>query len=261
MIKKLLIRIGILLFIAFLLYLAFTIPQDKGDVVVQNIEVSIDKGDAPLFIKEQQLIDDVKRLMPRVVGSHADSIDLQKLEKSLRKNALFEEVNIFYTTKGALHINVKQRNPFFIVSTSKQSYYITRANEVVAINRYEQYTLPLMVVHGNITVKDAQGSIYDLMTLIAEDPFWNTFFTSLYVTSPEKELIAQTRIAELEIKFGSMQEWKRKLWQLRTFLDKVTPLLGWGAFHSIYLEYPDRVITVPTHKTALFLRQDSIFSE
>ncbi|KGN99018.1 hypothetical protein HQ36_00605 [Porphyromonas gingivicanis] len=261
MIKKILIRIGILLCIAFLLYLALTIPQRKQEVTIQNIEAHVKEGETPKFVNEVQLIEDVKKLKPDLIGFRADSVNLSALEQSLLKNTLFKEVNIFYTTKGTLHVEVTQRDPFFIVSTPKASYYVTRDREIIPLHPQEQYSFPLMVVHGHVLAESATGSIYDLMLHISKDAFWNSFFTSLYVTAPEKQLIAQTRIAGLEVNFGAMQEWKRKLWQLRTFLDKVIPQLGWGAFNSIYLEYPDRVITVPTHDTSISLHQDSIFSQ
>lgn len=259
MIKKLLIRVGILLFIALLVYMAFTIPQRKQEIVIRDIKATVKSGDTPKFVKEECLIEDIKRLRPDVIGLQADSIELLALEQTLLENTLFKKVNIFYTTKGTLHVEVTQRDPFFIVSTSTTNYYVTKDREIVPLHRQEQYSYPLMVVHGHVDEESAKGPIYNLLSLTSQDPFWSSFFTSFYVSSPEKQLIAQTRIADLEVNFGQKTQWKRKLWQLRTFLNKVYPRLGWGAFHSIYLEYPDRVITVPTHETASFLRQDSLF--
>lgn len=252
MTKKILLYIGVVLLLGVFVYLALTIPSNKEEsITIRRIETEVITNGCTQFVHGEDLQKDLLALQPQLIGMTVDSLDLRRFEKFFLRNKLFKEVNICHTTKGTLRIKIKQHNPLFVVVTNNEGFFVTHEREMIPLQGGQRYAPTMPVIHGKVSGSEAVGPIYNLLIKISADPLWQNLFTSYYLTTQTKELIAQTRIEQLEVNFGTLERWDEKLWQLNIFVKQVISRLGWNAFKSINLEFPNRLITVPSDGSPL----------
>lgn len=227
-----------------LLFLAFYRPTPKP-VHCQGVSVDIRSAGTHSFIKEQDVLSELRELQGDVVGVPVDSINTLSLEKQFKSNGLFSNVNLFFTPRGMLHVSIEQRDPFFAVyENSGAAYYVAVDRSIIPINVSQKYFLHLLPVSGSLDRSFATGPLYDLLSLIAEDAYWNDFFIHFYI-DPRLGIIAVSRVGPSTIILGKTPQWEDKLENLKLFIRKAIPKFGWSNIKSINLDYEGQVVVVP----------------
>lgn len=239
--RKLFFFIVGLVLIATLITLAITTHRDRSHIHIVKYVTNIERIEGAANIDEEDVIHELQQMFPSGKTKSIDSIDVHKIEEKLKQNGLFEKVNVYYTLEGELHVDITPAEPVFLVVSDDKSYYVSKAHKCIPAEQLEKYSQPLLVVYGDVDEQEATGEIYDLCNLISSDAYWSSFFTGIRVQPGSKNVVADTQYDHLSINFGSMGDWKYKLWQLRTFIDQAIPKVGWQAYSQISLEYPNRI--------------------
>lgn len=239
--RKLFFFIVGLLLIATLITLAITTHRDRSHIHIVKYVANIQRVEGAANIDEEDVIHELQQMLPSGKTKSIDSIDVHKIEAKLKQNGLFEKVNVYYTLEGELHVDITPAEPVFLVVSDNKSYYVSKARKCIPAEQLGKYSQPLLVVYGDVEEQEATGEIYTLCNLISSDSYWSSFFTGIRVQPGSKHVVADTQYDHLSIDFGSMGDWKYKLWQLRTFIDQAIPKVDWQTYSQISLEYPNRI--------------------
>lgn len=234
--------VGVLL-VGTLVTLAITTHRDRSHIGITKYVATIKNVEGAANIDEADVVHELEQMFPSAKKVSIDSIDIHKIEAKLKENGLFEKVNVYYTLDGELHADITPAEPIFLVVGDKRSYYVSKAHKCIPAEQLGKYSQPLLVVYGDVDEHDATGKIYELCNLILADAYWQSFFTGIRIQPGKGNVIADTQYDHLSVNFGSMGNWKYKLWQLRTFIEKVIPVVGWQTYRQLSLEYPDRITT------------------
>jgi cell division protein FtsQ len=194
-------------------------------------------------------------------GKESCSIDLEEIERSLRKRQIINHAEAFITEPGVLHVEISQKTPFVrIFNRYGQGYYLDRQGNVIPLS--QTFSPFVIVANGFITepfaigqtmnifevkhdsLPQAQKTVYDLYRLadfISKDDFWNSQIEQIYVTSQyEYELIP--RVGSHIIELGRAEDLSEKFENLKILYLRGFNNLGWNQYEKISLKYKNQVV-------------------
>jgi cell division protein FtsQ len=103
------------------------------------------------------------------------------------------------------------------------------------------YAAYVPVVSGRVTVSMATGQIFDFVTFLELNPFWNAQIEQIFVRDDKKiELIP--RVGEAVILLGTLDDYQLKLEKLRKLYIKGFNVIGWNRYKLIDLQYKGQVV-------------------
>jgi len=212
---------------------------------------------------EQAMItaDEIRKLVTdnfgEIEGSPISGIDLNKLETSVLGNPYVSSCEVFQTIGGGLILKARVREPLVrIINLDDKQFYLD----------YNGYAMPLNPAHpshvpvANGLIRDhfvsldkseqplsafADSSIlhqvFPVAYYIARDEFLKSFIDQIYVNE-NKEIELVPKIGSQTIIFGSADDAREKLENLRTFYQKVMHKMDWKVYTSINLKYKNQVV-------------------
>lgn len=221
----------------------------------REIKISIKDSMEYRFITPGSLLSMVQEEKLDILGSELYNIDLEGIEDILKDVRELEEVEVFTTADGILHIDADQRDPLMRVITSYgNNYYIDKNGFVIPHSI--TFTPRLIVVSGNISVPDSciigknifeqdENSIvkqtFRMVEYINGDEFWSRFIEQIWINE-KGELELVPRVGEHLVKFGSADDFEWKFRILRTFYKEKIPAVGWDKYDEIDMRFNGQLV-------------------
>ncbi|HKK61967.1 MAG TPA: hypothetical protein VJ951_05375, partial [Bacteroidales bacterium] len=136
-----------------------------------------------------------------------------------------------------------------------EGYYIDTEWRILPLS--DQYTPNVLLVSGNVNFSKEKNSTGALLVDNSEDrelnelmsfskyaadhPFWRNQIVQVYrAKNGDFEIIP--RVGAHQIIFGSMQNYKEKLEQLKLLYDQGLKKYGWNRYDKINLKYSNQII-------------------
>ncbi len=267
--KIIMLAIALIAIVALVLtYLAFskkkTLVKDNGEVCTA-IEVTVNNEN-----KDKLRLVDTKQiekiiLSYKVLDQAMKDIITGTIEDKLRAKGLFNTVEA-YKLNATLCVDVSLKTPFFLVQPNKgQAYYVTRerkqtveqdstffdfdveankkkeAEESIIPFSIHYKAVKVPVVTGALTKEYASTQIYDLLTILEKDKYFNGYFGHIYMDSKEG-LILRPKFCDTDIIFGYATNWEEMLHKLRLFEEEVIKRQSWKAFKYLKFNYHNQII-------------------
>jgi cell division protein FtsQ len=133
---------------------------------------------------------------------------------------------------------VHQRTPKFRVIGIESFYVDTEKKWMPASPNFSAY---VPIVSGRITKSMATGEMFDFVSFLEDNPFWNAQIEQIYVRDDLKiELVP--RVGDAIIVLGKLENFKPKLEKLRKLYINGFNTIGWNRYSKIDLQYKDQVI-------------------
>ncbi|MEA3318374.1 MAG: hypothetical protein U9R54_10495 [Bacteroidota bacterium] len=254
-IKKILL--WVLLISYFIVALSFVSSKSK-ETLCNNVDVIIVDSLHNKFINS----DDISRLLinsNNILGSPILEINTKKIEAIVKENTAIKNAEVFITNIGELKVEIDQRNPIMrIINKKGNSYYIDNDGYIMPLSK--EYTSHVLLANGNITEYFEIGKlnninidntnkkknllVCDLFKLgkyIKKNKFWNSQFEQIYVNKDgEFEFIP--RVGAHIIYFGTIDNYKEKLRNLKAFYSQGLNNIGWNDYEKINLKFENQVI-------------------
>ncbi|MDR3652426.1 MAG: cell division protein FtsQ [Paludibacter sp.] len=172
------------------------------------------------------------------LGKTIKYISTESIEEVLHKNPMLKAVECYKTPSGIVNVRILQRCPKFRVVGFK-SYYIDVDRKPLPVSA--NYAAYVPVVSGRVTYSFATGKLFDFVSFIADNPFWNAQIEQIYVCNDLKiELVP--RVGDAIIVLGSLENYEAKLEKLHQLYVKGFNILGWNKYKVIDLEYENQVV-------------------
>ncbi|MEA1885619.1 MAG: hypothetical protein U9N72_00195 [Bacteroidota bacterium] len=223
----------------------------------REIKISIKDSMEYRFITPGNLLSMVQKEKMNYLGAELHNIDLERIEDILKGVRELEDVEVFTTADGILHIDADQRDPVMRVITSYgNNYYIDKNGFVIPHSN--TFTPRLIVASGNISMPDScilGKSIFEqdknlmvkqtfkMVEYINGDEFWKRFIEQIWINEKEEfELVP--RVGEHIVKFGNADDFEWKFRILRTFYKEKMPTAGWDKYDEIDMRFKGQLVCI-----------------
>lgn len=243
--KRILLSLFAIVLIAFLGYTLYQLKMQPSTQTLQGIDIILhnSEGVEP-FMGEEDVRQEMVRKGLNLKGMVLDRIDVGAVERNLRTNPLFSDVEVYIASGTArMKVEVRQKEAFFLVkSNNGKNYYVSTERGIIPLN--PEYAVYVPVVTGAVSEKMACDTIYNLMECLRGDEYFRNYFGQVHVDS-KQGLILSPRIGNTPVIMGFSPDYKTMLHKYKVFCREVLPRTGDNAYAYIKLAYKDQVVARP----------------
>jgi len=230
--------------------------------VCKNLEIILADSSNIQLINQKDIAQILEENDLNPLGKTIKFIRTESIEDILHKNPMIKVAECYKTPIGTVNVRITQRCPKFRV-VGLGSYYIDIDRKPMPVS--PNYAAYVPVVSGRVTVTMATGRMFDFITYIVDNPFWNAQIEQIYVRDDLKiELIP--RVSDAVIVLGTLDNYQSKLEKLYKLYQKGFSIIGWNKYKVIDLQYKDQIVCskigqqiAPT-KVAIEEKKDSIIA-
>jgi cell division protein FtsQ len=236
--KYILIGFFTMLVISYIVFSLWRFSGREKTIVCQNLEIIFADSSNSQLVTQTDVAHILERNDLNPLGKTIKDIRTESIEEILHKNPMIKSVECYLAPTGAVTIRISQRCPKFRV-VGWGSYYIDIDRKTMPVSKNHAAYVP--VVSGRVTVSMATGEMFDFVTYLANDPFWNAQIEQIYVCDDMKiELIP--RVGDAIIVLGTLDNYQSKLEKLYKLYQKGFNVVGWNKYKTIDLQYKDQVV-------------------
>lgn len=233
-----------LLFGYFLAAIIFVTPLAKNRPC-EELKVNVLDADKSNFVNTQDIVVMLERNHTKYKGLTCGAIDMQAIEKIVKKHPMVNFVSCYQTPLGVLRVDIKQRQPVFRVMTETGGFYMDENRLEMPLSTKHAVYVP--IVTGHINKQFICNELFDFIVSLQEDDFWSNQITQIHVY-PNREIELIPRVGSHSIYLGSLHKAKQKLEKLLTFYQEGLPRVGWNRYSRIDVRYRNQVVCVK-HQT------------
>lgn len=248
--------------IAWLTLLTGFIAGKNDEVLCKRMVIDITDSALVKFIIPEAVSDMISEAGFELRGYPAAAINTRRLETMLKENPYVRNAEVYVNIEGEIRIDIEQRIPVVrIMSEGTRGFYID--DEGVVLPLSERYAPMVLPVTGYLElptldpgtrlegseVRDMMENaglacfyeLLDFVRYVRADPFWEKQFVQVYRDARgEYELIP--RVGAHQILFGTMEDYREKLRNLRLLYEQGFGKDGWNSYSKINLKYSNQVI-------------------
>ena len=233
------INIRLLMIIAVIIGLfSFTSYRNERRKI-RNTEV-VFVGENTLFIKPEMvnklLIEKNKELK---TISKVD-LDLKELEKSVNKQEMIQNADVFVSVDGVLKAVVKQKTPVGRVFDEAGSFYIDCKGNKMPLS--DNYTARVPLVSGEINAINKE-KLAEVLNMITQDDFLKKNIIGLQVLQ-NGSLILENRNYDFQIDFGRTINIEKKFNNYKAFFQKAVSDSTLKNYRRINLKFTKQVVCI-----------------
>lgn len=236
--KYILISLSAILVVLYLVFSLSYFSAKNKELVCTNFEIVLSDFDKIQLISQQDIAEMLDQNNLNPIGRSIKNICTEDIEVQILKNKMIKTVECFKSPSGTVHVRISQRCPKFRV-VGFESYYIDTDRKPMPVSL--NYAAYVPVVSGKITKSLAMGKMFDFVTYIVENPFWNAQIEQINVRDDLKvELVP--RVGDATILLGNLDNYEIKLNKLHKLYKNGFNLIGWNRYKYIDLQYKDQVV-------------------
>ena len=253
--KYLLITLTSFILMGYLVFSIWNFSGRKQENVCGRLDISVDKSSGRQLITEQEVAEILNQNNLNPIGKTIKYIQTESIEDALRKNPMIKEAECYKTPSGIVNIRIVQRSPKFRV-VGLGSYYIDNDRKPMPIS--PNFAAYVPVVSGRVTTSMATGELFDFVSFLEANPFWNAQIEQINVREDRKiELVP--RVSDAIIVLGTLENYPNKLEKLHKLYEYGFKVMGWNKYKSIDLQYKDQVVC--NKDEAVVMKNDSLITE
>ena len=238
--KKILFIIFAMLIVAYLCASVFFLKGKKpNETLCEKVEVVIADSLEKYFLNEKEIVAYLTKANLYPLNKKSDEINTHQIEEALLKNEIIESVKVVQAISGKVTIKILQRMPVLHVFSSGGNYYVDKTGQTMPSVLGQAMFVP--VASGNIEKTFAVSELYKFALFLQDDAFWNDQITQIYVRSA-KDVELVPRVGSQRILLGSLDDFEKKLRNLRRFYEQVVPKMGWDKYSVINLKYKNQIV-------------------
>lgn len=229
-----------LLVIAYLAWSICFFDRQENEETCTAVSICISDSTERQFVSAQEIMQLLNRNGLNPLGRNIQKTSMGEIEETLARHAMISNVECYKTPSHKINIELTQREPKFRVITGTENYYVDTEREIMPTST--EYAAYVPIVSGNrISRKLACGELYDFVSFIENDDFWNAQIEQIYIRDDTKiELVP--RIGGHIILLGKLDGYERKLDKLYKLYTEGFSKIGWKAYKVIDLQYKNQIV-------------------
>lgn len=241
--------------IIYMIIMPAFMSEKMDSVPCKKVKISITDSLKYRFVNSGDLFGMVQNSSSKVLGIKSGQIEIKSIEELILKTRELEQVEVYNTIDGTLHIDANQRDPLVrIITQFGKSYYIDYHGVIVphSIGFTPRLTvvsgyidIPVEnIARGNILSIDENSSLKKIVSLVKfinKDEFWSGQIEQIWVNQAQ-ELEIVPRAGNHIVKFGPPDHFEEKFEYLEEFYVSALPDMGWNKYKEINLRYQGQII-------------------
>lgn len=234
-----------LILLGFLGYTIYQLRSHPDKRNVQGIDILMhNRAGVEPFMGEEDVRQELGRKGLNVKGLPIDSVDVGEIERKLRENPLFSDVEVYMAMGTArMKVEVKQKDAAFRVQPiGGRDYYVSTERGVIPLN--PSYSVYVPVVTGYVSEQLATTEVYDLLQVLQADDYLRNYFGQIYVDD-KGAITLSPRLGNTPVLLGTNRDFATMLHKYKVFVREVFPRTGDDAYAYIKLAYGDQVVARP----------------
>lgn len=245
--KRLQILVYILapIFSFFLIGASITYQARKS---CSKVNISIEYKGENFFLDVQS----VRKLIgadENILGAPVREVQLDKIEQTLLLTNYVAKVNAYFNFDGELFVQIWLKTPIArIINNNGQSFYLNEEHKKIPVS--EMFSARTILVRGafkdtlseNDTLRDSLLiKTVPLIEKISKDEFWAAYTSELKINN-NGDITIYPAVGDLNIEFGTVDNYERKLNNLETFFHEVSPKVGWKKYKSLSTAFKGQIV-------------------
>ncbi len=232
------ITTGVLLVLGLIIFSLWYFSGNEKEEVCKELEIDLVDSDHIQLITQKDVALILKENDLNPIGKTVKDIRTESIEDVLHKNPMVKNVECYKTPSGIIHIRIEQRCPKLRV-VGMGSYYVDTDRKTLPVS--PNYAAYVPVISGRVTVSMATGKLFDFVTFLDDNPFWNAQIEQIFVRDDLKiELVP--RVGDAIIELGTLDDYPSKLEKLRKLYVYGFNKIGWNRYKTIDLQYKNQVV-------------------
>jgi cell division protein FtsQ len=236
--KHIFLTLSILLVLGYMVYSLWYFSGQNEESVCRRLEIVLKDSTNIQLINQSDIAVMLEQANLNPIGKTIKHVRTESIEDLLLRNPMIKVAECYKTPSGIVNIRVQQRNPKFRV-VGMGSYYVDVDRKTMPVS--QNYAAYVPVVSGRITKSMATGEMFDFISFLEKNPFWNAQIEQIYVRDDMKvELVP--RVGDAIILLGTLDNYDKKLEKLRKLYVNGFNKIGWNRYKLIDLQYKDQVV-------------------
>ena len=146
----------------------------------------------------------------------------------------------YFTPQGLVYLTINLREPKFIVA-SDENYYVDKERTIIPIPLYANTYLP--IVTGCVTQDMATNEVFDFISLLEKNEFWNAQISQIYIKE-NLQVELSPRVGDTKILISNLHQSEEKLQQVYRFYQQGFSKIGWNRYKLLDLRYDNQIIGI-----------------
>ena len=235
----------------------------KNSKTCKSLQVTINDGQQRLALDPKAVSDMmVSSGGEKIIGKSILSLDIKKMEESLKINAWIQDAQLFFDHQDVLHVTITERKPMARIFTmTGASFYIDSSGVQLPIPEKLSLRLPLFTgfpveklkKHGSdsaISIQTRRMAWY-----ILNHPLWMADIEQVAIT-PSRTFQLVPMIGNHLVDFGDGNDLEEKFHRLFIFYKEVSAKAGFDLYSRLNVQYAGQV--VGTRRGTGLSKSDSI---
>ena len=239
---KIFIGLGIALVVGYLGFAIMSFSFIDQDVICKKVLVHIKEGDKVRFITQKEILTLLESRELNPIGKSYRKIHLESMEELLASNPNIKEVECYKTMDGTVYVEVLQRTPKFMIA-GFDCFYVDADKKFIPVSL--NYAAYVPVVSGTVTKSMAKGQLFDFVTYLEQNEFWNAQIEQIYVRE-DRTVELVPRVGDAVIVLGTLDNYEKKLDKLYKLYKSGFNVMGWNRYQKIDLQYENQIVCLKT---------------
>jgi len=248
------IILGAIIVLGYLGFAVYSFTSIDNQIICNNLDIRfIDKENISL-INEKDIAIKLESRGLNPIGKRYEQIQSATIEKELLKNPMLKRAECYKTPSGKVFIEVLQRTPKFLIA-GQQNIYVDTERKLLPVSL--NYAAYVPIVTGRVTKSFATGKLFDFISYLDENPFWNAQIEQIYIRDDQLlELIP--RVGDATIILGSLDNYEHKLDHLYKLYKQGFNTMGWNLYDMINLEYENQIVCTRKGKSVISKKNELV---
>ncbi len=223
---------------AYVVFSLVTFRSVEDELKFHDLEIRF-RAAVPLFAEEEiHLMLREKGLHP--IGASIKNLRSDQIESYLSEHPYVKKAICYHDPYGRVVLQLDLRTPRFLV-LGNENFYVDEVGFRMPANPGMPAYVP--VVSGRVTNAMLQGELFELVSFIAGNEFWNAQIQQIHVRNDLKiELVP--RIGEAVILLGDADDFQLKLDRLFRLYQQAFNVMGWNGYSMLDLRFNNQVVAV-----------------
>lgn len=239
-------KIGLIFGIMILIIISAVYSYKKlSNVKCQEIKVVMEEG-SYRFVNENTIRDQIINIDSLILKKTMRQINAEFIEKALEKICVIENAEVYdgiygypWKFQGRLIVRILQRTPVFRVINESSSFYVDSIGK--KIEMMPERTEKMIVVTGFLKNNIDIEKMLPFIMYINNDKFWKSQIQQIHrLRNGEIKIIPL--IGNQIIEFGDVENYKRKLRNLKALYEQGFSKTGWQKYSKINLKFNNQVV-------------------
>lgn len=238
LLHKIIIICGLLLVAVYFVFTLSAFTSKNRELSCEQLQTIFLNNDKISLISESEIERFLKDKNLYPVGKALKDIQTERIENALNTSEMIKSAECYTTPSGVTYLRIKQRTPKFRIIGNENYYIDTERNKIKTSANYTAY---LPIVSGNVTFEMATNELFDFISFLEKNSFWNSQVEQIHIR-PDKKIELVPRVGDGIILLGTLDNYSEKLEKLKKLYVNGFNSIGWNRYKTIDLQYKGQIV-------------------